>query len=79
MESSSLKVEIAGDEELKTLTIADHGIGMTREELRENLGTIARSGSLAFVKELQQGASADDVASNIIGRFGVGFDSIHGV
>eukprot|EP00301_Raphidiophrys_heterophryoidea_P024152 c7744_g1_i1.p1 GENE.c7744_g1_i1~~c7744_g1_i1.p1 ORF type:complete len:733 (-),score=263.36 c7744_g1_i1:71-2269(-) len=76
LDFGDLKVEIAGDEELKTLTIVDNGIGMSKEELRDNLGTIARSGSLAFVKELQQAPSPDDAASNIIGRFGVGFYSV---
>lgn len=71
-----LRIEIAGDEELKTITIRDTGIGMTRDELRENLGTIARSGSLAFVKELESTANAADTSSSIIGRFGVGFYSV---
>jgi len=76
LELGELKIEIAGDEDLKTITIRDTGIGMTRDELKENLGTIARSGSLAFVKELEgANASSSDAASSIIGRFGVGFYS----
>ncbi|HRQ88144.1 MAG TPA: molecular chaperone HtpG, partial [Bacteroidia bacterium] len=47
-----LEIQLSVDEEAKTLTIADHGLGMTREELHENLGTIAHSGSKAFLKSL---------------------------
>ena len=60
------------------LTITDTGIGMTRDEMIENLGTIAHSGSEAFLKEHTQTAedgTASD-ASNIIGRFGIGFYSV---
>ncbi|VDI02843.1 TNF receptor-associated protein 1 [Mytilus galloprovincialis] len=69
----SLEIHIATDEEKKTLTIQDTGVGMTKEEIIENLGTIARSGSKAFLENVDQGSS--DVASNIIGQFGVGFYS----
>lgn len=72
-ESRPLEIHITTDENAKTLTIADHGIGMTREELVENLGTIAHSGSKAFVKALQE--SGKDGAQNLIGQFGVGFYS----
>ena len=57
------------DKENRTLTLTDNGIGMTREELEENLGTIARSGSLDFKKDNK----AEDI--DIIGQFGVGFYS----
>lgn len=63
-------IDIAIDKAARTLTITDNGIGMTREELESNLGTIARSGSLGFK---QENAEAEDV--NIIGQFGVGFYS----
>ena len=58
------------DKEARTLTITDNGCGMTMEELESNLGTIARSGSLAFKKEME---SKEDI--DIIGQFGVGFYS----
>ena len=64
------QITITTDEEAKTLTISDTGIGLTREELIENLGTIAHSGSKKFVQALDQSAQKE---SNLIGQFGVGF------
>lgn len=64
------KIEIKIDKEKRTLTITDHGCGMTKEELEENLGTIAQSGSLAFKEENEPKENID-----IIGQFGVGFYS----
>lgn len=61
-------IKISADKENRTLTIADTGIGMTREELEEHLGTIAKSGSLAFKQENELKDGHD-----IIGQFGVGF------
>ena len=74
-----LEIRITLDKDAKTLTIADTGVGMTSEELADNLGTIAKSGSEDFLADLPQqegkeGEPAD--ASNIIGRFGVGFYSV---
>ncbi|MEG1686885.1 MAG: molecular chaperone HtpG [Angelakisella sp.] len=63
-------IDITVDKAARTLTITDNGVGMTKEELENNLGTIARSGSLDFKKENEQ---TEDV--NIIGQFGVGFYS----
>ena len=65
-----LAIKITPDKEARTLTVSDKGCGMTREELEDNLGTIAKSGSLAFKQEHDLG---DDV--DIIGQFGVGFYS----
>ncbi|HUK58569.1 MAG TPA: molecular chaperone HtpG [Stellaceae bacterium] len=67
-----LKVTIVPDKGKRTITIADNGIGMNRQDLIDNLGTIARSGTAAFVKELS-GDAKKDVA--LIGQFGVGFYS----
>ncbi|MDD6807112.1 MAG: molecular chaperone HtpG [Oscillospiraceae bacterium] len=57
----------------KTLTISDNGIGMTKEELEQNLGTICKSGSMLFKNESQDDKNAEDI--DIIGQFGVGFYS----
>ncbi len=67
-----LNITIAVDKEAKTITIADHGLGMTRDELHENLGTIAHSGSKAFMKALEESKQKE---SSLIGQFGVGFYS----
>jgi len=67
-----LEINITTDEKAKTLTIIDHGIGMTREELADNLGTIARSGSKEFLAALKE---KGDSNASVIGQFGVGFYS----
>lgn len=67
-----LEIHVSVDEEAKTVTISDHGLGMTRDELHENLGTIAHSGSKAFVKALEESKQKE---SALIGQFGVGFYS----
>ncbi len=67
-----LEISIETSEKEKTLVIADTGIGMTREELIENLGTIAHSGSREFLKRLAEG---DRGGAQLIGQFGVGFYS----
>lgn len=67
-----LQIKIAFDEEKKTITITDNGIGMTREELMTNLGTIAHSGTKALLEALKE---KGDSAGEMIGQFGVGFYS----
>jgi len=68
-----LEIDIATDEEAGTITISDHGIGMSREELTDNLGTIARSGSKEFLEALKEKGDAN---ASVIGQFGVGFYSV---
>ncbi|XP_055594168.1 heat shock protein 75 kDa, mitochondrial [Uranotaenia lowii] len=71
----SLEIHIGTNKQDRLLTIQDTGIGMTKEELIANLGTIARSGSKHFMEQIKdKGASAEN-AQNIIGQFGVGFYS----
>lgn len=67
-----LRVRLSVDKDAGTLTIEDNGIGMTREEVIENLGTIAKSGTADFFKQLSEDQSKD---SQLIGQFGVGFYS----
>jgi Molecular chaperone, HSP90 family len=67
-----LEINLTTDDKAKTLTIQDFGIGMTRAELIENLGTIAHSGSKAFLKALSESGQKN---ANLIGQFGVGFYS----
>ncbi len=70
VKKSDLKIRLIADKEKRTLTISDNGIGMNKEELEENLGTIARSGSLLFKEQMEKKKNID-----IIGQFGVGFYS----
>ncbi len=69
---ANFRVVLEPDKRKRTLTISDNGIGMSRQEMIDNLGTIARSGTAAFVKELS-GDQKKDMA--LIGQFGVGFYS----
>ena len=68
----ALEINVTTDDKAKTITIQDHGIGMTRAELIENLGTIAHSGSKAFLQALGEGGAK---STSLIGQFGVGFYS----
>lgn len=68
----ALEIEITTDEEAKTLTISDSGIGMNRDELTENLGTIAHSGTKKFLEGLKEKGENN---GDVIGQFGVGFYS----
>lgn len=70
----NLEIRISLDEENRTLTIRDNGIGMSKEELEDNLGTIARSGSKAFKDEMAKNEDSNNDV-DIIGQFGVGFYS----
>ena len=70
---SDFEIRIEADNDSRTLKIIDNGIGMTEKELEANLGTIAKSGSLQFKKDMDSGDKPDDI--DIIGQFGVGFYS----
>ena len=74
---SDFYIQITPDKELRTLTIRDNGIGMSKDELENNLGTIAKSGSLGFKEEQEKNKDENTKAKNIdiIGQFGVGFYS----
>lgn len=67
------QIDISLNKEERTITIQDNGIGMNKEELEENLGTIAKSGSYGFKEELKEEEKQEDI--DIIGQFGVGFYS----
>ncbi|XP_039000345.1 endoplasmin homolog [Hibiscus syriacus] len=71
-DTSKLEIQIKLDKEKKILSLRDRGIGMTKEDLIKNLGTIAKSGTSAFVEKMQ---SSGDL--NLIGQFGVGFYSVY--
>ncbi|CAL1543303.1 unnamed protein product [Lymnaea stagnalis] len=70
-----LEIHIATNDDKKTFTIQDTGVGLSKEELIENLGTIARSGSKSFLEQLSEKGTKGDIKSNLIGQFGVGFYS----
>ena len=70
---SDLRIEVLPNKENHVLVIRDNGVGMTRDELVQNLGTIAHSGSLEFLEKLKQSDDSGDVS--LIGQFGVGFYS----
>ena len=70
LDRSDFAITIARDETARTITVSDNGIGMTREDMEENLGTICKSGSLSFKQAMEKQEDID-----IIGQFGVGFYS----
>ena len=69
-DSSELHINVSWDKDARMLTVSDSGIGMSRQELIDNLGTIARSGTRQFLDALSEGQKAD---AQLIGQFGVGF------
>lgn len=72
---AELAIRVSVDEEAKTITVSDTGVGMTRQEIVENLGTIAQSGAAAFIKRLQAAEEGQQPTLEMIGQFGVGFYS----
>ena len=75
LDRSALQITLIPDEAARTLTVRDNGVGMTKEELEQNLGTIAKSGSLQFKKDMAQAEGIPESDTDIIGQFGVGFYS----
>ncbi|NLH01847.1 MAG: molecular chaperone HtpG [Clostridiales bacterium] len=73
MQRSDFKIKLGVSEEDRIISVSDNGIGMTKEELENNLGVIAKSGSLKFKNEMEKSGEASDL--DIIGQFGVGFYS----
>jgi len=72
---TDFKIKITPDKTNKTLTISDNGIGMTYDEVVENIGTIAKSGTAAFMQALENSKNKDALTPELIGQFGVGFYS----
>lgn len=74
-DDADFKIKLRPDGIARTLEISDNGIGMTHEEVMENIGTIAKSGTAGFLEMLEQAKSADMLTPELIGQFGVGFYS----
>ena len=74
-EDTEFRIRIAADPENRTLTVSDNGIGMTRDEVLEHIGTIAKSGTAAFAEALEKVKDQNALTPDLIGQFGVGFYS----
>ncbi|RJP90520.1 MAG: molecular chaperone HtpG [Desulfobacteraceae bacterium] len=74
-EGAEFKIKITPDKTAKTLTLSDNGIGMTHDEVVENIGTIAKSGTAAFMQAMEKSKNQNTLAPELIGQFGVGFYS----
>lgn len=75
IEAAEPEIRITIDKDNRHITVTDNGIGMNKDEVIENLGTIARSGTQQFVDQMSESASEESDAANLIGQFGVGFYS----
>lgn len=74
-DDTEFKIKITPDHEKSTLEISDNGIGMTYQEVMDNIGTIAKSGTAAFIEALEQSRNQGNLTPDLIGQFGVGFYS----
>ncbi|MDM8549835.1 molecular chaperone HtpG [Desulfobacterales bacterium HSG2] len=74
-EDTEFRIKITADKENNTLEVSDNGIGMTYDEVMENIGTIAKSGTSAFMDALEKSKSQELLTPELIGQFGVGFYS----
>ena len=75
-DESEMRVQISLDKDNNTITIADTGLGMSKDEVIENIGTIARSGTKKFMQALESAKESNNDDVNLIGQFGVGFYSV---
>ncbi|MFW6297965.1 MAG: molecular chaperone HtpG [Desulfosalsimonas sp.] len=74
-DDTEFKIKLIADKQARTLTVSDNGIGMTKQEVKENLGTIAKSGTAAFLEALDKSKQENGLTPELIGQFGVGFYS----
>jgi len=75
-DDADLFIRIAVDKDARTVTVSDNGIGMTHDEVMENIGTIAKSGTAAFLKAIEKSKNEQTLTPELIGQFGVGFYSV---